>query len=295
MPQEAAHRFRKVGALQRVGDLRLQEADLVTAVEPLTFVAQPMERLLTDQLRHAVGELDLVAGAALHACEVGDHLGHQHVAADDRQVRRRVLRRRLFHQAEHLDQPSIVLAGAQDAVAVGLIARHLGHRDHVAAGVAVDVGKLAQARRVRQHKVVRQQDGERIVADEGARAPDGVAKPQRHLLAHGDHGAGLDLGRAQQFQRIGLAALAQRGLQLEGDVEMLDQGGLAAPGHQAELLDPGRARLLDRVLDEWLVDHRQHFLGDGLGGRQESRAEARNGQHGLAQRLDHDGFSEEAR
>ena len=37
--------------------------------------------------------------------EMLDHLGHQHVAADDGQVGRRVLRLRLLDQALHLDQP----------------------------------------------------------------------------------------------------------------------------------------------------------------------------------------------
>ena len=151
-----------------------------------------------------------------------------------------------------------------------------------------DVGELLQARRVRQHEVVRQQDRERIVADEGAGAPDGVAQSQRHLLAHGDHRAGFDLGLTQRLERISLVARAQRGLELERDVEMFHQCRLAAAGDHAELLDARRARLLDRVLNQRLVDHRQHFLGDRLGGRQEPRAEARDGQNSLAQGLDHD-------
>ena len=71
---------------------------------------------------------------------------------------------------------------------------------------------------------------------------------------------------------------------------MLHQRGLAAAGDHAELLDAGGARLLDRVLDQRLVHDRQHFLGGRLGGGQESRAEARDGQHGLTQWLDHDGL-----
>ncbi len=187
----------------------------------------------------------------------------------------------------HLHQPAIVLAGAQDAVAIGLLARHLGHRNHVAAGVAVDIGELPQARRFRQHQVIRQQNGERVVTDKSAGAPDGVAKPQRHLLAHRDHRPRFDLGLAQRCQRLGLAAFLERGLQFEGNVEMLHQRGLAAPGDHAELLDPGRPSLLDGILYQRFVDHRQHFLGGRLGCGQESRAEARNGQNGLAQRLDH--------
>ena len=68
---------------------------------------------------------------------------------------------------------------------------------------------------------------------------------------------------------------------------MLDQRGLAAAGDHAELLDAGGPRFFDRILDQRLIDHRQHFLGDRLGGRQESRAEAGDGQHGFAQWFDH--------
>jgi len=43
------------------------------------------------------------------------------------------------------------------------------------------------------------------------------------------------------------------------------------------------------VLNKRLVDNGEHLFRHRLGGGQESRAEARNGQNGLAQRLDHDG------
>ncbi len=68
---------------------------------------------------------------------------------------------------------------------------------------------------------------------------------------------------------------------------MLDQSRLATAGHHAELLDTGRPRLLDGVLDQRLVYHRQHFLCRRLGGGKETRAQPGNGQNGLAQRLDH--------
>ena len=88
---------------------------------------------------------------------------------------------------------------------------------------------------------------------------------------------------SQRLERLGLVALAQRGLQLERDVEMFDQRGLAAAGDHAELLDAGGPRFLDRVLDQRLVDDRQHFLGHRLGGGQEPGAQAGDGQNSLAQ------------
>ena len=57
---------------------------------------------------------------------------------------------------------------------------------------------------------------------------------------------------------------------------------LAAAGDEDELLDPGFPGLLDRVLDDRLVDHRQHLLGHGLGGGQEAGAHAGDGKNGFA-------------
>ena len=45
--------------------------------------------------------------------------------------------------------------------------------------------------------------------------------------------------------------------------------------------DAGRIGLFDGVLDEGLVDHRQHFFGLRLGGREKAGAEARDGKMAL--------------
>ncbi len=74
---------------------------------------------------------------------------------------------------------------------------------------------------------------------------------------------------------------------LEGDVEMFDQRGLAAAGHETELFDSRRPRFFDRVLDQRLVDHGQHFLRDRLGGGQETRAETGDGKNGFTQLFRH--------
>ena len=69
-------------------------------------------------------------------------------------------------------------------------------------------------------------------------------------------------------------------LELELLVEVVLDDALVATGDEDEVLDPGFARLVDRVLDQRPVDDRQHFLGHGLGGRQEAGAETRNRKHG---------------
>ena len=73
--------------------------------------------------------------------------------------------------------------------------------------------------------------------------------------------------RLNKVQRVAFALGLQGGLKLEGVIKVILDGGLVAPGDEDELLDTGRCGFLNRVLDQRLVDHRQHFLGHRLGGR----------------------------
>jgi hypothetical protein len=85
---------------------------------------------------------------------------------------------------------------------------------------------------------------------------------------------GLELGR--------LAALLEGALELVGAVEMVLDGRLAAAGDEDELLDAGCLRLFDGVLDQRLVDDRQHLLGHRLGGGEKAGAQAADGKDRLA-------------
>ena len=60
---------------------------------------------------------------------------------------------------------------------------------------------------------------------------------------------------------------------------------LVAPRDEDEVLDAGRARLVDDVLDHRPVDDGQHLLRHGLGGGKEARAEPGDGEHGFADAL----------
>ena len=82
-----------------------------------------------------------------------------------------------------------------------------------------------------------------------------------------------------------LLALEQRHFQLELAVEMVLDHALVAAGDEDEMLDAGLARLVDHVLDQRPVDHRQHFLRHGLGRRQEAGAEAGDRENGFADGL----------
>ena len=126
------------------------------------------------------------------------------------------------------------------------------------------------------------QQRERLVADQVARAPDRMAKAERHLLAREAGLAGRRLQALQAGELVVLAALRQRVVELELHVEMIFDDRLVAAGHEDEMLDAGLARLVDDILDDRLVDDGQHLLGNGLGRRQEARAETGDRKHCLA-------------
>ena len=81
---------------------------------------------------------------------------------------------------------------------------------------------------------------------------------------------------------LALAARLEERLELDRDVEVILDGVLAAAGDEDDVVDARRDRFLDAVLDDRLVDERQHLLGLRLGGGQEAGAEARSGKHGFA-------------
>src|SRR5580704_13235454 len=70
--QEAAHRVGEVWPFQCERDLRFQVSHLVAAIETFAFIAQTVERLIANQLRHAVGQLDLIAGATLQRFQMAN-------------------------------------------------------------------------------------------------------------------------------------------------------------------------------------------------------------------------------
>src|SRR3546814_16590838 len=89
-----------------------------------------------------------------------------------------------------------------DAVARRLLARHVHRADDVAAYLIVGRAHLGEAAGLSPHEIVREEDGERFVADNVARAPDRRTQPQRLLLADRGDGARGEAGRLQRVGRL---------------------------------------------------------------------------------------------
>jgi hypothetical protein len=87
---------------------------------------------------------------------------------------------------------------------------------------------------------------------------------------------------ADLVQLFALPARFEERFELDGNVEMVFNGVLAAAGDQNDVVGPRGARFFDAVLDDRLVDQRQHLFRLSLGCRQEPGAESRGGKHGFA-------------
>jgi hypothetical protein len=74
----------------------------------------------------------------------------------------------------------------------------------------------------------------------------------------------------------------QRLVQFDLDVEIVLDDRLAAAGHENQMLDAGFERLIDDILDDRLVHHRQHLLRNRLGRGKETGPETCNGENGFA-------------
>ena len=152
--------------------------------------------------------------------------------------------------------------------------------------LARGVDHLPEAAALVLHQHVGQQQRERLVADEFARAPDRVAEAERRLLAREAGRCRAPAGPATRVRdRPCLLALGQRHFELELAVEMILDDALVAAGDENEVLDAGLAGLVDDVLDQRPVDDRQHLLGHRLGRGQEAGAKAGNREDGFANRF----------
>src|SRR5690606_17144135 len=76
-----------------------------------------------------------------------------------------------------------------------------------------------------------------------------------------------------------------RRLQFKRLVEMILDHSLVAPGDENEVLDSGRARLVDDMLDHRPIDDGQHLLRHGLGRGKKAGAEAGHRENRLADAL----------
>src|SRR5712691_2320811 len=112
-----------------------------------------------------------------------------------------------------------------------------------------------------------------------------MTKAERLLLTGEARLAGAGQAALELIDLGLLAAGGERLLKLDLLVEVILDHPLVAAGDEDEVLDTGGHRLVDHMLDQRPVDHRQHLLGHRLGGRKEAGPEAGDRENGFANRF----------
>ena len=257
---------------QGVFDRGLQVAELAAAVVALAREAVGVHRLLPHEGGDTVGQLDLPACPAPDSLQVLEDRRRQHVTAHHRKVGGRLRGLGFLNDAAHAAGRRTVALHLHDAVFFGLAARHHLHAKDTRALGLVHLRHLRQAGDFAADQVIGQVHEERFGADRRLRAQHRVAETQRGRLADVDARGVGGQHAAQLVEQVALALLLEHGLELLVGVEVVLDGALGGAGDEHQAARAGGQRLLDGVLDQWLVNHRQHLLRARLGRRQEARA-----------------------
>src|SRR3984957_17556149 len=120
---------------QRQFDRRLQVAELAAAVEAPAGETMRIHRLMLEQARDTVGQLDLPAGALADVFELIEDPRRQHVAADHRQRRWGHCGLGLLDDAADAAHGAVAGLDLDDAVFIGIALRYLLDPEHAAAAL----------------------------------------------------------------------------------------------------------------------------------------------------------------
>ena len=113
--------------------------------------------------------------------------------------------------------------------------------------------------------VVRQDNGKWLVTDEFFGTKNCMTKAERLPLTHITYSRKCR-NAARNGEEILLAAALESGVELEAMVEMILHGAFAAARNDDDVLDPRSQSFFDTILNNGLVDERQHLLGYDLRG-----------------------------
>ena len=150
--------------------------------------------------------------------------------------------------------------------------RHHLHAEDARALGLVDLGHLRQAGHLALDQVVREVHEKGLRSHGRLRAQHRVPEPEGRRLADVDAGGVGRQHAAQLVRQVALALTLEELLELLVGIEVILDGALGGAGDKHQARDARGQRLFHRVLDERLVDDRQHFLGTRLGGGQEASA-----------------------
>ena len=146
LPEERREILGELRMLETEVDGRLEIAELAAAVVAAALERVGEHALVGEQPRDAVGQLDFAAGAGGHRAQVIEDARRQHVAADDRQRRRRRSRLGLLDDPRDRRHTTADGPGLDDAPAADVVRRHRHDADHRAILALRNLGHLLHHR-----------------------------------------------------------------------------------------------------------------------------------------------------
>lgn len=146
--------------------------------------------------------------------------------------------------------------------------RHIRSRDWLngeqgAGTFSIGADQLSDDRAGADDEIVRKKECKRLALNGFARTVERMGDAEWLVL--GKIVKASERGRPLNVQEhLGVARRAQRAFEPSAVAKVLLDRFLAVGDHKDDIRDPGGNRLLNRVLDERLVDYRQHLFGDSF-------------------------------
>lgn len=259
-------------------DLRNDELELIAAVVAAAFELTAVHGFTARKVR---AEGICKANFAIFAwflCfkEVKDFRCNN-VASYDSKIRWSLFLLRFFNEFFNLPSVFAGFDATDDAVARNVVVRYLLDCAHRVPILFVDLDQLADGRNFVRNNIVAKEHGNRLVdADKRCGGENSMAITFGGVLADkGEFCEATDFLNCLEF--LEFLFLFQAVLKFEVAVKMILQRTLADGGHENNFFDACGNSLFHNVLNDRLVDDRQHFLRLRLGGGEEPRAHAGNG------------------
>ena len=267
-------RFTEIWPSQRKIHDGLEIAELVARVVARSVDLICEDLPLLQEPAESVRQLNFSRPITRGVAQRREDVGRQKVAADDRQIRRCVLAPRFFDEILDRVDPVAESDGGidlDDAVVRDLVVRHALDGEHRASDLLEYLNHLLQRRRRRVDDIIGQDDGEWLVANEICGTSTAWPRPSGSPCR--TYATLIMFEIVDLLQEIELAALLEKTFELDVDVEMILDRVFTAAGDDDDVVDAGQHCLFDPVLDDRLVDQREHFLWLRFSGGQKSGAE----------------------
>ena len=168
------------------------------------------------------------------------------------------------------------------AVLIGFLRGHILNGQHAAAAhFAASANQLTQSRLLGVNQVIGQNHAERFVAHHRSGAEYSMSQTERFGLTNEDEIDATRRHGMHQIQKFVLALGREIGFQFRALVEVIFNGTLVAARDKDHVGNAGSSSFFHGILDERLIDYRQHFLGHCLSGGQEAGAQTGNREYSL--------------